>query len=55
MAKAKEAPVVDPSNLEVPSWTITVRDADGNVVQTFEDVTAAVEFAKGKGYFIHAA
>lgn len=47
---------VDSPTLEVSAndWNITVSDKNGKVVQTFNDVTEAMKFARDNGYSLHA-
>lgn len=47
---------VDSSTLEVSAndWNITVSDKEGNVVEKFNDITKAMDFATANGYSLHA-
>jgi predicted phosphatase len=55
--KTTEVAPMDSNSIELPTgegWTITVSDSEGNVVQTFADLTEAMAFAKANGYSLHA-
>lgn len=52
----KKKIILDETSIELPTdnWTISVLDKDDAVVQKFDNLVEAMDFAKLNGYRIHA-